>query len=136
MAKWAQSLIRISTYEVETLQKQLAEVVTRRTQTEMRLATLEAEFEVELNRARSDPSLTAQLPAYRQGVDARKAEAQSALDIIAHEERGVRDQLGLAFESLKKFEHVAEMSKLRKMAALNKAEQAQMDETALRLSQA
>jgi flagellar FliJ protein len=60
----------------------------------------------------------------------------SQLDIIAEEERGIRDQLALAFEALKKFEHVAEVAKLRKLSAAAKKEQAQMDETALRLSQA
>lgn len=135
MAKWAHSLIRISTFEVETLQKQLAEVVTRRTQAEMRLATLDAEFELELSRARQDHILASQMPAYREGFSRRRDEVLSSLDIIAEEERGIRDQLALAFESLKKFEHVAEVSKLRKLAAAAKIEQAQMDETALRLSQ-
>ena len=43
MTKWAQSLIRISNYEVETLQKRLAEISTRRATAEMRLAVLDAE---------------------------------------------------------------------------------------------
>ena len=42
MTQWAQSLIRISTYEVETLQKRLAEIGTRRATAEMRIAVLDA----------------------------------------------------------------------------------------------
>jgi flagellar protein FliJ len=44
---WKASLIRISTYEVELLQKRLAEIVARRWQVEMRIATLDAEAEAE-----------------------------------------------------------------------------------------
>ena len=51
---WRQSLIRISTYEVEVMQKRLAEVVDRRTHAEMRLAVLEAEAEAEMDHARRD----------------------------------------------------------------------------------
>ena len=43
MTAWAQSLIRISNYEVETLQKRLAEITARRASAEMRIAVLEAE---------------------------------------------------------------------------------------------
>ena len=42
MSNWAQSLIRISNYEVETLQKRLAEITARRASAEMRIAVLEA----------------------------------------------------------------------------------------------
>ena len=38
MTAWAQSLIRISSYEVETLQKRLAEITARRASAEMRVA--------------------------------------------------------------------------------------------------
>jgi len=45
MTAWAQSLIRISNHQVETLQKRLAEITGRRASAEMRLAVLEAEAE-------------------------------------------------------------------------------------------
>ena len=54
MTQWAQSLIRISGYEVETLQKRLAEIATRRATAEMRLAVLDAERELETDHARAD----------------------------------------------------------------------------------
>ena len=45
--KAMKSLIRISTHEVEMLQKRLAEIVDRRTTAELRLVVLEAEGEAE-----------------------------------------------------------------------------------------
>ena len=47
MTAWANSLIRISNYEVETLQKRLAEITARRASAEVRMAVLDAEAEVE-----------------------------------------------------------------------------------------
>ena len=44
---WAHSLIKLSTYEAEVLQRRLAEIVERRVAAEMRLAILEAEGEAE-----------------------------------------------------------------------------------------
>ena len=94
MTAWAQSLIRISNYEVETLQKRLAEIAERRGGAEMKLAVLDAEAEGERNRA--------------------------------------RDALTGAFEELKKFEHVAEATRLEKLVARAKRETAAFDEMGLR----
>jgi len=136
MTKWAKSLIRLSTYEVETLQKRLAEVVTRRTHGEMKLATLDAEYQLECTRASADPSLSHHLGAYKHGFKHRREVAVSDLDLIIREEEGIRDSLGLAFEDLKKFEHVAEISKLNRLAVAKRAENAALDEAALRMKRA
>ncbi len=71
MTAWAQSLIRISNYEVETLQKRLAEITARRASAEMRLAVLDAEVEVERERARADGEAAMMLraPLRRSAVD-------------------------------------------------------------------
>ena len=134
MTKWAKSLIRLSTFEVETLQKRLAEVVTRRTHAEMKLATLDAEFELECVRAAEDPMLTHSLTAYKRGFQFRRDAAATELDLITQEEDGVRDSLGLAFEDLKKFEHVAEITHLKRVANDKRAENAMLDEVSLRMS--
>jgi flagellar protein FliJ len=134
MAKWVKSLIRISTFEVETLQKTLAEVVTRRTHVEMKIATLDAEFELENVRAKEDYSLSMHMPAYKKGWDGRRAQVANDLNLIAHEERGIRDQLTEAFEELKKFEHVSEVTKLNRQRQELARENAAMDEAALRMS--
>jgi len=136
MTKWAKSLIRLSTYEVETLQKRLAEVVTRRTHAEMKLATLDAEYELECVNAAANPMFGGNLVSYKHGYRIRRDAQQGDLDLIQREEEGVRDQLSYAFEDLKKFEHVAELSQLRRLATEKKVEDAAMDEVALRLSRA
>lgn len=134
MTKWAKSLIRLSTFEVETLQKRLAEVVTRRTHIEMRVATLDAEFELECVRAAQDATLAHGLSAYKHGYKFRRDTAVAELDLIAQEENGIRDSLGNAFEDLKKFEHVAEVTKLKQVAAAKRVEDAMLDEAALRIA--
>ncbi|MGN6365765.1 flagellar export protein FliJ [Asticcacaulis taihuensis] len=134
MTKWAKSLIRLSTFEVETLQKRLAEVVTRRTHAEMKLATLDAEFELECVRAAEDPMLAHSLTAYKRGFQFRRDATATELDLITQEEDGVRDSLGLAFEDLKKFEHVAEITHLKRVANDKRTENAMLDEVSLRMS--
>ena len=132
MTAWAQSLIRISNYEVETLQKRLAEITSRKASAEMRLAVLDAEVEIERERARSDADASMLLQAYLGGWKARKGAAEADLTTLDAEESGARDALTGAFEELKKFEHVAEMTRLNAMVAAAKRETAAFDEMGLR----
>ena len=117
MTAWAQSLIRISNYEVETLQKRLAEISDRKAKTEMRLAMLEAEAEGEQDRARQDVDAAMMLRAYLNGWKQKKAAVQADVAAIEAEEEGARDALTSAFEELKKFEHVAETTRLNALLA-------------------
>lgn len=135
MTQWAHSLIRISGYEVETLQKRLADVVTRRSAAEMRLAVLDAEMEVERERARVDASANMMMPAYTTGWKLRRSIAESELASVAVEEEGARDALARAFEDLKKFEHVAEVSRLERIQTEARRETAALDELGLRRKQ-
>ena len=132
MTAWAQSLIRISSYEVETLQKRLAEITARRASAEMRIAVLEAEAEIEQERARSDADASMLLQAYLNGWKLRKGAAQADVVVLDAEEEGARDALSGAFEELKKFEHVAEMTRLNSIIAAGKRETAAFDELGLR----
>jgi flagellar export protein FliJ len=132
MTAWAQSLIRISNYEVETLQKRLAEITARRASAEMRVAVLEAEAEVEQERARQDAEAAMMLQAYLNGWKLRKGEAEADVAVIDAEEAGARDALTGAFEELKKFEHVAETTRLNRLIAAGKRETAAFDELGLR----
>ena len=132
MTAWAQSLIRISNYEVETLQKRLAEITARRASAEMRLAVLEAEAEVEQERARQDADAALLLQAYLSGWKLRKSVAEADVAGIDAEETGARDALTGAFEELKKFEHVAEATRLNALLAAGKRETAAFDELGLR----
>ena len=132
MTTWAQSLIRISNYEVETLQKRLAEIAERRAGAQVRIAVLDAEAEAERDRARVDAEAGMMLGAYLNGWKARKAQAEGDLSVLDAEEAGARDALTGAFEELKKFEHVAETTRLNQLIALAKRETAAFDELGLR----
>lgn len=132
MTAWAQSLIRISNYEVETLQKRLAEITARRASAEMRLAVLDAEVEVERERARQDADAALMLQAYLSGWKMRKGAAEAHVAEIDAEEEGARDALTGAFEELKKFEHVAETTRLNALIAAGRRETAAFDELGLR----
>ncbi|MFE9082805.1 flagellar export protein FliJ [Brevundimonas sp. NPDC003935] len=132
MTAWAQSLIRISNYEVETLQKRLAEVAARKAEAEMRVAVLDAEVEIERQNARLDPSSGMMLQAYLKGWALKRADAEGVVAAVSAEEEGARDALTSAFEELKKFEHVAETTRLNKLIAAAKRETAAFDEMGLR----
>ena len=132
MTAWAQSLIRISNYEVETLQKRLAEVAARKAEAEMRVAVLDAEVEIERQNARLDPSSGMMLQAYLKGWALKRADAEGVVAAVSAEEEGARDALTSAFEELKKFEHVAEATRLSKLLAAAKRETAAFDEMGLR----
>ena len=132
MTAWAHSLIRISNYEVETLQKRLAEISSRKISAEMRLAVLDAEVEVERERARADTDASMLLQAYLAGWKARKGAAESDLVTLDAEEEGARHALTGAYSELKKFEHVAEMTRLDALVAAGKRETAAFDEMGLR----
>lgn len=132
MTAWAHSLIRISNYEVETLQKRLAEITARRVSAEMRIAVLEAEAQVEQERARQDAEARLLLQAYLNGWKVRKSAAETDVAEIEAEEAGARDALTGAFEELKKFEHVAETTRLNRLIAAGRRETAAFDELGLR----
>ncbi|SFI81383.1 flagellar export protein FliJ [Caulobacter sp. UNC279MFTsu5.1] len=132
MTKWADSLIRISNHEVETLQKRLADIVERRQTAEMRVATLDAESEAEAMRAQGDVEAGWYMIGFRQGSKIRRDQALLEIDQILIEEAGARDALALAFENLKKYEHVAEAAKVAKAKLVGKLEIAALDELGLR----
>ncbi len=132
MTSWAHSLIRISNYEVETLQKRLAEITARKASAEMRLAVLDAEVEVERERARADAEAGMMLQAYLAGWKAKKGLAEADLDTLDAEEAGARDALTDAYSELKKFEQVAETTRLNALIAAGKRETAAFDEMGLR----
>ncbi len=130
--KWAQSLIRISTFEVETLQKRLAEIVDLRVQVEVKMSLIEAAAEAEALRARTDAEAGWYLAGFREGVKLRVASFQAALDALAQEEAGARDALAQAFEELKKYEQVAENAKTAAAKETARRETAALDELGLR----
>ena len=131
---WAQSLIKLSTYEVEVLQKRLSEITDRRIQAEMKLTLLEAEGEAEAERARNDAEHGWYQVGFLEGLRIRKAQAQLEIERVKAEETGARDALAEAFEEQKRYEHVAENIRLQRLKERGRQEAAVMDEISLRMA--
>ncbi|MBI1405498.1 MAG: flagellar export protein FliJ [Caulobacter sp.] len=126
------SLIRISNFQVEDLQKRLSAIVDARTEIELKMAVLEAEAEMELANARGDAEAGWYLVGFREGVKQRRKALQDQIDSLAAQEEGARDALSEAFEALKKYEMVSDgaANAARKEAA--RRETAALDELGLR----
>jgi flagellar FliJ protein len=129
---WAKSLIKLATYEVETLQKRLAEVRDRKTAAELKLAMLEAEGQAELSNPDADPMAGLYRTAFLAALNDRKAAARAEIEAIAMEEQGARDALAQAFEEQKKYEQVAEAARQLELKEQGKRETAALDELGLR----
>jgi flagellar FliJ protein len=129
---WSQSLIKLATYEVETLQKRLAEVRDRRIGAELKLAMLEAEGVAEMSRGDADPMSGLYKTAFLEALRVRKADARAAIAELEIEEQGARDALAEAFEAQKKYEHVAEQARLLEARTAARRETAALDEIGLR----
>jgi flagellar FliJ protein len=132
MTRWADSLIKLSTYEVETLQKRLAEIADARAQVEGRLARLHAEGQAEQAAAAADPQLAWRIVSYMEALKIRMDQVRADLYALQLEEQGARDALAKAFETQKKYEHVAEQAQLLAAKKAGQRESAQMDELGLR----
>lgn len=129
---WSTSLVKLSTYEVETHQKRLGDIVARKVQAEARLKLLQAEGEAEAVRAREDAAAGWYQIGYLEGLRLRKAAVQAEIDAIALEEMGARDALNLAFEEQKKYEQVVETARRVEAKEAAKRETVAMDEMGLR----
>lgn len=132
MSSWSKSLIKLASYEVETLQKRLSEIVDRRAAAQQRLTRLLTEAEAEMANAASDDHASLSLSAYLDGLRVRKASIQADIETILIEESGARDALAEAFEAQKKYEQVAESARLLEMKEAGRRETAALDELGLR----
>lgn len=129
---WSTSLVKLSTYEVETHQKRLGEIVARKSAAEARLRALQAEGEEEATRARQDAAAGWYQIGYLDGLRLRKASIKADIDAIAIEELGARDALNAAFEEQKKYEQVVENARRAEVKEAAKRETAAFDELGLR----
>ena len=130
--KWAKSLIRLSNHEVETVQKRVAEIAARRWSVEMQIAALDAEVESEAVHAIDNAEAGFYLVGFREGAKIRRSALLLKLDEIEVEETGARDALAEAFETLKKYENVAETARVAAVKEENRRETAELDELGLR----
>ncbi|MBE7216939.1 MAG: flagellar export protein FliJ [Caulobacteraceae bacterium] len=129
---WTASLIRLSGYEVETLQKRLREIADRRARVAAALAELAREEEDELARGRADAEAGWYMIGFRQGCAERRKTLELEARGLELEAQGARDALTEAFEAQKKYEQVADRLRLSERAAANRRESAALDELALR----
>ena len=129
---WAHSLIRLSTYEAEVLQRRLAEIVERRLAVDLRLAILEAEGEAEAIFSADEAAAGLYRAGFLEGLRIRKARVQAEIDAIGLEELGARDVLAEAFETQKKYEQIAENMRLAEVKQVARRERAELDELGLR----
>ena len=129
---WAESLIKLSSYEAEVLQKRLAEIVDRRLAAELKLAVLEAEGEAEAAFSAEEAGAGIYRSGFFEGLKIRKAKAQAEIDVLLVEEQGARDALAEAFEAQKKYEHIAENLRVEARKAAGRRETAALDELGLR----
>jgi flagellar FliJ protein len=129
---WKESLIRISSYEVEMLQRRLADVVARRGDAELRLVIMAAESEAEIARADQDAQAGWYRAGFLQAMRNRRAAAQGEIANLTAEEAGARDALAEAFEALKRFEHIAEAARLAAVKEESRRETVALDELGLR----
>jgi len=130
--RWADQLIKLSSFELDLLQARLAGIVERRTQAELKLVALTAEGEAELAFARTDSEAAWRLPAFNEGLKQRKAAARRAIELVTTEEAGAREALAEAFETLKKYEQVAESARAAEAREAARRETAALDEIGLR----
>lgn len=130
--RWADQLIKLSNFELELLQIRLADIVERRERAEMRLVVITAEGEAETALARADAEAARSLAAFRDGLKLRMAAVQREIDLALVEEAGAREALAEAFETLKKYEHVAEANRVAVARETARRETAVLDEMGLR----
>jgi len=129
---WADSLIKLSTYEVENRQLRLTEIARKRADAETRLRVLTAEGEAEVKRATQDAEAGWYHAGFAAGLKVRKAAIQAEIDALEAEERGAREALAEAFEEQKKYEQVAENMRVAQVKETNRRENAELDEVGMR----
>ncbi|THD62178.1 flagellar FliJ family protein [Phenylobacterium sp.] len=129
---WADSLIKLSTYEVENRQLRLTEIARKRADAETRLRVLIAEGEAESKRATQDAEAGWYHAGFAAGLKVRKAAIQAEIDALEAEERGAREALAEAFEEQKKYEQVAENMRVAQVKETNRRENAELDEVGMR----
>jgi flagellar FliJ protein len=129
---WADSLIKLSTYEVENRQLRLTEIARKRADAETRLRVLIAEGEAEVKRATQDAEAGWYHAGFAAGLKVRKAAIQAEIDALEAEERGAREALAEAFEEQKKYEQVAENMRVAQVKETNRRENAELDEVGMR----
>ena len=131
---WRRSLVRIATFNVDEMMKRLAAIVERREEAEVRLAVLHAERDSETRRATLDADAGWYRLGYLEGWRARRDAIGLEIQVLNAEETGARDALALAYEELKKYEHIEEGALNAERLLEARKEAAALDEMGMRMA--
>jgi flagellar FliJ protein len=133
---WRRSLVRLADHQVEEIRKRLKAILDRRSEAEAALVSLHEEAEAESRHAETDGEAAWMkidyLKGWRHRRDAKKAEIAE----LHAEEAGAREALVEAFETLKKYEQVAESARAASVKAAAHKETAVLDELGARRASA
>ncbi len=129
---WAQSLIKLSAYEAEILQRRLADIAERRDAVTTILQAMDMEAALESAHAEGDAEAGWYLIGFREGLALRRAKAVADLKALAMEEQGCRDALQDSFEAKKKYEQVADADARARVKVAAAREVVEMDASAAR----
>jgi len=124
------ALIRLAKHKVEGLQKLLTQAQTSRSDLEKQTNDLEAAAAAEAIKAQKSVTGAAAWAGYFQGLQVRRRNIASSIAGVERQISGLRDDLQLAFEELKRFELLEEKRKTREAVGLARREQAMLDEAA------
>lgn len=131
-----ESLIKLARFQVEELQRQMADVDAARDRLRAQVEKLDSDLTREKKLADSNPEAAATFGAYAAAMKTRKANLQTSLAEIDRQAETIRGELQDAFEQLKKYELLEERRQAAIRAKEQAAEQAELDEIAQRKQRA
>ncbi len=127
-----ESLIKLARFQVEELQRQMADVDAARQRLHAQVEKLDADVERERKLAETNPDAAATFGAYSQAMKTRKQNIHVSLSDIDVQAESLREELREAFEQLKKYELLEERRQAAQQARERASEQAELDEIAQR----
>jgi flagellar export protein FliJ len=131
-----ESLIKLARFQVEELQRQMADADRARDRLRQQVEKLDADLVRERKTAASNPEAAATFGAYASAMKTRKENLKVSLTDIDRQAETVRNDLQAAFEQLKKYELLEERRQAALQARERAAEQAELDEIAQRKQRA
>lgn len=131
-----ESLIKLARFQVEELQRQMADVDAARNRLRTQAEKLDSDVAREKKLAETNADSASTYGAYAAAMKARKQNILGSLTDIDRQAETIRDELQNAFEQLKKYELLEERRLAAVRAKEQSAEQAELDEIAQRKQRA
>ncbi|PWR19027.1 hypothetical protein [Zavarzinia compransoris] len=125
------TLIRLHQRQLDEKRRMLAELEQMRAEMDRKILLLDGEIERERQAAADQPELIGQFAAYLEGARQRRQTMLRTIDELAPKIEAAANAVAVAFQDVKKFEIAAEMKARQRKAALDKAEQDELDDIAL-----